>query len=256
MFVLPSGGRYAVGDGGAPTVVITGHSTLLATAVATLLTGPPLEATVRIVGVHQTYCSQSKPTDPIPDILVELDGSIMDLHQLNELVRTSRHSRVVLLLDRVEHDLVKAALDSGVAGLLTMDSAVDELVVSVRAVLNGYTAIGARVMERLLAHPSPFEGSNGEAGAGPLSATEYAVLKLLAEARPVRAIATLRGISQKTVRNHLASIYRKLEVRNRAGAMLYAVRAGIIDSTNGTTPSSMGIPNRRRHPAQGAVDSR
>lgn len=254
--MLPSGGQIAIPGGVAPTLVITGHSTLLANAVATLLTGPPLEATVHVAGVSETYLSPPQPIEPGPDVLIELDGSILNLHQMNELVRRSRHARVVLLLDKVDHDLVKSALHSGVAGLLTMDSAVDELMVSVRAVLEGYTAIGTHVMERLLAQPSTPDAGRREDSAGPLSASEYAVLKLLAEARPIDAIATLRGISQKTVRNHLASIYRKLEVGNRAGAMLYAVRAGIIDSANGTSPQTGRVVDHPVRPARESAEAR
>jgi DNA-binding CsgD family transcriptional regulator len=57
-----------------------------------------------------------------------------------------------------------------------------------------------------------------------LSPTERIILSLLGQAHSTRAIAAARGISDKTVRNHLASIYRKLEVRNRSEAIIWSLR--------------------------------
>ena len=50
---------------------------------------------------------------------------------------------------------------------------------------------------------------------------------MVGAARSIQAIAMTRGISQKTVRNHLANIYRKLELRSRTEAMLCAARMGL-----------------------------
>jgi DNA-binding NarL/FixJ family response regulator len=61
----------------------------------------------------------------------------------------------------------------------------------------------------------------------PLSATELDILTMIGKAQSIPAIAASRGISHKTVRNHLANIYRKLELRSRTEAMLCAVRMGL-----------------------------
>jgi len=50
---------------------------------------------------------------------------------------------------------------------------------------------------------------------------------MVGRANSVAAIAEFRGISSKTVRNHLASIYRKLELHGRTEAMLWAARMGL-----------------------------
>jgi DNA-binding NarL/FixJ family response regulator len=63
---------------------------------------------------------------------------------------------------------------------------------------------------------------------GPLSPTELAILAQIGQAKSISTIATSRGISPKTVRNHLASIYRKLDLRSRTEAMLCAVRMGLV----------------------------
>jgi DNA-binding NarL/FixJ family response regulator len=50
---------------------------------------------------------------------------------------------------------------------------------------------------------------------------------MIGEAKSIPAIAASRGISHKTVRNHLANIYRKLDLRSRTEAMLCAARMGL-----------------------------
>jgi DNA-binding NarL/FixJ family response regulator len=53
---------------------------------------------------------------------------------------------------------------------------------------------------------------------------------MIGRAQSVTSIATSRGISSKTVRNHLAKIYRKLELHGRTEAMLWAARQGLTRS--------------------------
>jgi DNA-binding NarL/FixJ family response regulator len=50
---------------------------------------------------------------------------------------------------------------------------------------------------------------------------------MIGQAKSVQVIAAARGISHKTVRNHLANIYRKLQLRSRTEAMLCAARMGL-----------------------------
>ena len=60
-----------------------------------------------------------------------------------------------------------------------------------------------------------------------LSPTEVAILTMLGDARSIAWIASERGISQKTVRNHVATIYRKMGLKNRIEAVLCAARLGL-----------------------------
>ena len=134
---------------------------------------------------------------------------------------------VVLLGDRDDEALLTEALMSPAAGLFTKDSSLDEFLVGVQAVLSGHRAIGSslmgRVMDRLAHHPATEPRRLGSQ----LSPTELAILAMIGEAESIPAIAASRGISHKTVRNHLAKIYRKLELHGRTEAMLWAARSGL-----------------------------
>jgi two-component system response regulator DegU len=69
---------------------------------------------------------------------------------------------------------------------------------------------------------------NGSDGERAVTKREEEVLQLIADGCSTSEVAQQLYISQKTVKNHLASIYEKLEARDRTQAVLSAVRSGII----------------------------
>jgi DNA-binding NarL/FixJ family response regulator len=90
-----------------------------------------------------------------------------------------------------------------------------------------HRAVGANVMRLVVARLSGEDSGSARPGLSRLSRTEIDILAMVGAARSIQAIAAARGISQKTVRNHLANIYRKLELRSRTEAMLCAARMGL-----------------------------
>lgn len=140
------------------------------------------------------------------------------------------HIPVILLGDEAEKPQLAAALATNVAGVFTKSAALDEFLVGVRAVLSGHRAIGSGLMDQLLERftlPLPRESRRF---GGHLSPTELEILAMIGQAQSIPAIAASRGISHKTVRNHLAKIYRKLELHGRTEAMLWATRMGLTGS--------------------------
>ena len=119
------------------------------------------------------------------------------------------------------------ALQCGAAGFFTKDTPVAEFLEGVAAVVSGHFTVGRGLLRQVLAMMS------GDAEVPPktelkrLTTAELGILRMVGRAESVKKIAQQRGISQKTVRNHLASIYRKLAVRNRTEAMLWAARMGL-----------------------------
>ena len=137
---------------------------------------------------------------------------------------------VILLGDVDDEGSLLAAIDTGAAGLFTKDSEPDQFLAGVNAVLAGHRAMGDNVMTHLIARLTVAEPPPPRPGLAQLSRTELDILTMVGEASSVEAIALARGISQKTVRNHLANIYRKLELRSRTEAMLCAARMGLTSS--------------------------
>jgi len=132
---------------------------------------------------------------------------------------------VILLGDQDDGSELAGALATSAAGLFTKDAGLQEFLGGVQAVLSGHRAIGAGLMDLLLDRlnqPRTVPPPKSQ-----LSPTELEILSMIGRAQSVPSIASSRGISNKTVRNHLARIYRKLELHGRTEAVLWAARMGL-----------------------------
>jgi DNA-binding NarL/FixJ family response regulator len=149
-----------------------------------------------------------------------------------ELVRIMTEERpevpIILLGDVGDEVRLAAAIGSNVAGLFTKGSDPDEFLAGLRAVVSGHRAIGSGVISQLLARFLEPNVQEPKRFGNQLSPTELEILAMIAQAQSIPVIAASRGISHKTVRNHLAKIYRKLELHGRTEAMLWAARQGLI----------------------------
>jgi DNA-binding NarL/FixJ family response regulator len=134
---------------------------------------------------------------------------------------------VILLGDRDDEALLTEALMSPAAGLFTKDSGLAEFLVGVDAVLSGHRAIGSSLMSRVLDRLAHQPATEPRRLGSQLSPTELEILAMIGDAESIPNIAASRGISHKTVRNHLAKIYRKLDLHGRTEAMLWAARSGL-----------------------------
>jgi DNA-binding NarL/FixJ family response regulator len=85
------------------------------------------------------------------------------------------------------------------------------------------SAVANRVLEMLTGATTPKEFYDG------LTAREVEILKMLATGMANKQIAYKLKISEKTVRNHVSNMYEKLGIYDRAQAVLYAVRKGLVE---------------------------
>ena len=206
-----------------PQAVMVGPHPLVMAALARLISGPPLNVRVELMtrtdealgriaeeGHELLFCDLRSPPIPGTEMAKRL---------------TERHAatRVIILADQEDAGQMLAALDCGAAGFFTKDASADEFIDGVQAVAAGHYAIGRRLAREALARLSGrLPAADGRYDR--LSPAERRILVLIGQAQTTRSIAAARGISDKTVRNHMASIYRKLEVRNRAEAMMWSLR--------------------------------
>lgn len=134
----------------------------------------------------------------------------------------------VLMLTTFEADNhVIQALKAGASGYVLKDSQAGAIVSSILAVVAGErvmaSAVANRVLEMLTGATTPKEFYDG------LTAREVEILKMLATGMANKQIAYKLGISEKTVRNHVSNMYEKLGIYDRAQAVLYAVRKGLVE---------------------------
>lgn len=139
----------------------------------------------------------------------------------------------VIMLTSFDHaHYVRRALSEGAAGYMLKDATPDDLEQAIKvAISGGGNVLSPKVIQNLFeataADPSAPEGSRGARPAGALTQRETDILALLAEGKSNRDISRALYLSEKTVKAHLAAIFRKLGVTNRTQAAMAAVSMGI-----------------------------
>jgi len=147
-----------------------------------------------------------------------------------ELIRQVRaerpNLRILVLSMHEEHQYAVRALKSGASGYLTKDCASVDLVSAIRKVAGGGAFISATVAEQLAMGAM---GNPGLALHHTLSNREFEVLHMLASGQAVSEIARQLNLSVKTVSTHKAHLMRKLNLRNQADLIRYAIGHGLTD---------------------------
>ena len=142
-----------------------------------------------------------------------------------QISRAAPDVAVLVLTMFDDDDSVFAAMRAGARGYVVKGAEQEEIGRAIRAVASGEAIFGPGVAQRVLrffATPAPAANPFPE-----LTTREREILDLLAAAMPNSMIATRLGLSPKTVANHLSSIFAKLQVADRAQAILRARDAGL-----------------------------
>ena len=136
---------------------------------------------------------------------------------------------VVMLTMHTDPETLSAALRAGAVGYLVKDCTADEVAEAVRLAANGDTVLSPQLAESLLAEVRRLnEPQHPVSEERIVSEREEEVLQLITDGGSTPEVAAKMYISQKTVKNHLASIYQKLGARDRTQAVLAAMRLGIV----------------------------
>jgi DNA-binding NarL/FixJ family response regulator len=152
----------------------------------------------------------------------ELDG----IAATRELARVAPEVAVLVLTMLDDDDSVFAAMRAGARGYLVKGVEQDDIARAIRSVASGEAIFGPGVAQRVLSflHAPP----HGQEQAFPeLTAREHQILDLLAAGLNNAAIADRIGAAQKTVANNVSTIFAKLQVADRAQAIVRARDAGL-----------------------------
>jgi DNA-binding NarL/FixJ family response regulator len=135
-----------------------------------------------------------------------------------------------------EDEMLWGAIEAGAAGFVLKDSSADELIAAVRAVAGGGAwfdpAVAPRVLDRYRRVVAP--AARDAARLDRLTDREHAVLRLMARGETNAEIAASLYVAEATVKTHVGSIFTKLEVRDRAAAIVFAYDHGVVSP--GATP--------------------
>jgi NarL family two-component system response regulator YdfI len=172
-------------------------------------------------------CAELRPDVVLMDLRMPgMDG----LTAIRRLAAVQPEIAVLILTTYDEDDLMLQGLQAGARGFLLKDTSRAALLDAIRAAARGQTLLSPAVMQRILAHAAAPAPAPAAAPSGPLDLTEreLEVLRAAAEGQRSKEIAAALGITERTVKAHLASIYNKFGVDSRPAAIAVAAQRGLL----------------------------
>ena len=151
-----------------------------------------------------------------------LDISMPGLNGLDVAARVSKelpNVRIIILSVHTQEEFVSNALSSGVSGYLLKDADPVELGLAIQSVMAGQIYLSPSVTRHVL-RDSPLED---------LTSRQREIVQLLAEGRTAKEIASILGLSAKTVETHRSQIMQRLNIHDLPGLVRYAIRKGIVE---------------------------
>jgi DNA-binding NarL/FixJ family response regulator len=209
-------------------VVVADDQRLFRESVARMLSG---ESFIDVVGIAGDgleaieLVRQLRPDVILMDVkMPHLDG----ISATRQIRQEFPQVRVMLLTTFTTDGYVLEGLSAGANGYILKDTSTMGLVSAIRAVYNGEQVTAPDVTSRmmqLLDRQNPDKGQYHDG----LTSRELQMLVLIAKGMVAKEIARTLAISEKTVRNHISSIYRKLDIYDRSQVVIYAMKKGLVD---------------------------
>lgn len=165
-----------------------------------------------------------------PDvILMDLQMPRMDgITAIGHLRRAHPEIAIVILTTFNEDDLMIRGLQAGARGYLLKDTSRENLLDTIQAAAKGETLLKPEILARVLSvHSASVPVSVSQPDSG-LTERELEVLQAAARGERNKEIAYKLGITERTVKAHLASIYQKFSVDSRAAAVAVAAQKGLL----------------------------
>ncbi|PKH42866.1 DNA-binding response regulator, NarL/FixJ family, contains REC and HTH domains [Nocardioides alpinus] len=158
-----------------------------------------------------------------PDVAVmDLQMPVLDgVEATRAIVSEQLGTEVLVLTSFSDHARIDAAIEAGAVGYLLKDAEPEVLLDGIRAVARGESPLDPRAARRLISRASP---ARTDVGLHELSPRETEVLRLVVSGLLNKQIASRLGITERTVKAHLTSVYQRIGVADRTQAALWAER--------------------------------
>lgn len=175
----------------------------------------------------------TRVTDLCPDVvLMDIRMSRLDgLQATQKIVENSPLTKVIILTNYDEDELIYESTRVGAVGYLMKDVPPPRLVEAIKGAAEGYYLISPRVGRRMMGEINRAAEQQPEEFNGlleTLTPREKEVLYLMVKGYGNKRIAGELIIAEKTVKTHVSNIFSKLQVANRAEALAYVMQGGPV----------------------------
>lgn len=193
---------------------------------ALLLSAPDLEVVGEAGDGEETVtlATELQPDVVLMDLNMPGTGGI---EATRRVLHTSPHISVLVVSMHEDDDSVFAALQAGARGYLLKGALKAEILRAIRAVTGGEAIFGPAIAKRLMQYFAAPRPRAPKDFFPELTEREHEILALIAQHQTNPEIAKRLSLSQKTVRNHVSNIFTKLQVSDRAQAIIRAREAGL-----------------------------
>lgn len=155
----------------------------------------------------------------MPDlILMDVNMPVMNGIKAAKMLKEEKHpSKVLFLTIYNDREYLLEALKLGVEGYILKDAEYDDLIKAIRTIYNGGVYIHPSLMEEI-------DNIDQETLKKDLTPREIEILKLISKGYSNKEIAQKLFLSEKTVKNHVYNIFKKLDVKDRTQAAIYMLK--------------------------------
>ena len=168
-------------------------------------------------------CQESRPDVVLMDISMPVMNGVAATRKIRDLLP---EAKVLILTIHADDVHVFQGIKAGASGYLLKDCTPEDLSRAIKTVYAGDTIMAPEIARKMLL---AFEEADSEPSAPSLTKREVEIINAIARGQGNKQIARALHISEKTVRNHISNIYKKLHIYDRTQAVLYAIREGLVD---------------------------
>jgi DNA-binding NarL/FixJ family response regulator len=210
-------------------VLVADDQAMVREGLRLLLSGEPDIEVVAVAGTGREAVAQASRFDPdvvLMDIrMPELDG----LEATRQILARDESARVLVLTTFNLDEYVYEALRAGASGFVLKDDPPESLIAAVRTIAGGEALLSPTVTQAVIRRFARLQRQAPPAAVASLTSREVEVFRLISQGLSNAEIGETLFISETTVKTHVTRLLSKLQLRDRAQAIVLAYRTGLFD---------------------------